>query len=479
MFVRTRARGIGLRVRRSSTILVLALLAAFALGTTSGCTRYTPHPVDVATIARTPSPYNPAAVDAEVARLTPQLSRDPAHWDMLRLVAAALLYNPNIAAARAAIASAEANARAARAPAGPTLTLSSEYAGAATEVSPWLFGAGLSVPLDIGGQRRARIDGAALAVRVARYDYADAVWKARMAIRRALDAHRLNENRIALLEPELALRQRQFAAVERRVRAGESVHSDLERVRADLADTQRRLDEARGQSSATRTALAGATGLSETIIAEIAPHLDDGPVVEPIATLADDRRIAALLSRADVLRAVATYDGSENDLRSEVGKQYPALSIGPGYTWERGLVKLPFSIGLALPQLDLNRRAILAAEARRVEAGKRLEAAIVDAQGEIDGALLEVETARAALASVQRNDLVAARRLARAADAEIGAGAIDRVDWAAAQAGLAAAQLAERDAQARVRAADAALENALRRPLAGPELAIGQAGALQ
>ena len=58
------------------------------------------------------------------------------------------------------------------------------------------------------------------------------------------------------------------------------------------------------------------------------------------------------------------------------------------------------------------------------------------------------------------------------ADRELSAGAIDRTDWAAAQAGARQAITSEIDALARVHAADAGLEDALRRPLEGPEMAI-------
>ena len=72
-------------------------------------------------------------------------------------------------------------------------------------------------------------------------------------------------------------------------------------------------------------------------------------------------------------------------------------------------------------------------------------------------------------------DLPIAARLAAQADRELAAGAIDRSDWAAAQAGLEIARLAELDALARAIMADAALEESMRRPLSGPETLIGVA----
>ncbi|HEX7819717.1 MAG TPA: TolC family protein, partial [Sphingobium sp.] len=84
----------------------------------------------------------------------------------------------------------------------------------------------------------------------------------------------------------------------------------------------------------------------------------------------------------------------------------------------------------------------------------------------------ECRLARAALARVRSADLPIARRLAAQADAQLRRGQSDRTDWAAAQGGIAQARLAELAALARVHAADAALEDALRRPLEGPELLL-------
>ena len=102
----------------------------------------------------------------------------------------------------------------------------------------------------------------------------------------------------------------------------------------------------------------------------------------------------------------------------------------------------------------------------------RLEARVAAAQAAIDGALAATVLSRVALAKVRQGEIPAALRLARQAENELRGGAIDRSEWAAAQAGARLARLSELDALAAVHAADAALEEALRRPVEGPELAI-------
>ncbi|WP_225010199.1 TolC family protein [Novosphingobium percolationis] len=446
------------------------------LAATSGCVSYRPHPVspDAIAAARDARTLDQAEVEHRVAEIAPVRPASPVIWDRLSLFAATTLYNADVAAARAAVDTAAANVGVARQWPNMTLTLTSEYARDPSASSPWLFGGALDIPLDIGGRRTTRIGTADLAVLSARYDVAEAIWSARIALRRALAQRMVADRQIAALGALAQVRDRQFAAMARRVAAGEASRAELERVRADGADAGRRLVDAQAQHRAADRAIAAAVGVPETAVRPLAMAWDgfDEPAPDPGSQVTTELRLEAVRSRADVLKAIVAYDQAESDLRGEVAKQFPAISVAPGYTWERGLVKVPFSLGLILPPLDLNRHAIAAAEARRAEAGKRLEAVIASAEAAIDAALVETRAARAALERIRTVERVAAGRLAVQADRELAAGAIDRTDWAAAQAGAEQARTSEIDALARVHVADAALEDALRRPLEGPETMI-------
>ncbi len=450
------------------TVAVLAL---------AGCTHYAPKPVSVADTAAGFSSRT-ADLNAAASACRTMATRAPcdaSHPDRLVLFEVLLANNSAVAAARAKVASAEAAARAAHAPVGPTMTLSTEYAGA--DPKPWLLGLATDFPLDTGGRRTARIGSADLAVTAARYDLADAIWTARMALVRSM-ADQAVADRQAIVASRLhALQERRFAVLERRVAQGEASRAELERTRVDLADASSRLAAAQAKREAATVQIAAALGVpldqARKLIASW-PGLE-APAL--LAAFAPADRYSALLGRPDLLKGMTAYEQSEFDLRGEVAKQYPALSVGPGFTWDHGLVKIPFNVGLALPPLDLNRRAIAAAEARRSEAAAQLEALYAGAVAGIDQAMAEAAAARRSLTQARELDLPIATRLAAQADRELAAGAIDRNDWAAAQAGLEVARLAELDALARVLAADAALEEVLRRPLTGPETLIEGAGA--
>ena len=458
-----------LKIRRT-------LLIASGVAVVSSCASYRPRPVVPAQViaARRTLEIDRTAVARRVAELAPAARPETSRWDRLSLLAAATLYNVDVATSRAALDTAIARVGVARQWANATLTLTTEYAKDASSRSPWLFGGSLEVPLDIGGRRRLATATADLAVLSARYDVAEAIWTARIALRKALADRLVSDRRGVAFAALTQVRERQFASMSRRVMVGEASRAELERVRADGADAARRLGDARAGRRAANRAIAAAIGVPETALDDL--PLDwagfDGPASDPGRQVDERTRLDAVLSRADVLKAIVAYDQAEADLRGEVAKQWPAISVAPGYIWERGLVKLPFSLGLVLPPLDLNRNAIASAESKRTEVGKRLEAVVFGAEAAIDAALVETRAARAALERIRTTERVAANRLATQADRELAAGAIDRTEWAAAQAGASQARTSEIDALARVHAADVDLENSLRRPLEGPETMI-------
>lgn len=445
---------------------------AAALLAVGGCTHFVPKPVRVTdTAAR----FSAQTIDlngaATVCRtIAPRAPCDAARPDRLVLFEVLIARNPAVAAARARVASAAAASRAAHAPAGPTMTLSTEYAGGDSQ--PWLLGVATDFPLDTGGRRTARIGAADLAVAAARYDLAEAIWTARIALVRGLAEQQVAVRQATVADRLMALQERRFAVMERRVVQGEASRAEMERTRADLADARTRGAAARARSEAAVVKIAEALGVPLEQARGLTASWEGFETLTPFEEPAPADRYAALLGRPDLLKAITAYDQAEFDLRGEVAKQYPAISVGPGFTWDHGLVKIPFNIGLTLPPLDLNRRAIAAAEARRGEAATQLEAFYAGAVAGIDQAMAEVSAARRVLKQARELDMPIAVRLAAQADHELAAGAIDRSDWAAAQAGLEIARLAELDALARAVMADVALEEAMRRPLSGPETLI-------
>jgi outer membrane protein TolC len=442
---------------------ILPILLAVIL---SGCVAYTPAPLDPAVVLQqqAAAAIDENAVSDEIGRIAPAIQWDGKHWDRLSLLAAALIGNAEIAQARSSVTALEAEAKAAGVAPGYSLTLTTEYAFNAPEASPWLLGVAGDFPLDTGTRRAARIGIAELNARIALFDYLDTTWSVRSGIRRAL-AEYLLARREALLAAELAeLDRRQVSAMERRLAAGAASHADIERVRLAAAANLQRLSDAEARVATAQLQLSAAVGVAA---AALDPSALDWPAVDAPRSLSGQLPSncldQALLARPDVARASRNYDKAEQALRAAVASQYPALHLGPGYTWERGLKKLPFALGLSMPSLDFNHAAIASAEAQREQAGRALEAVVAAARNGIELAQSDYRAAWVQLDRARQQSQIASR-LATQADSAFRAGAADRLEWSATLDELAAVR--------NVRAAEASLEDALRRPLEGPELAI-------
>ncbi len=445
----------GPAIRRSASLAFLGVLI-------TGCVHYQPAPVSL--------DRYPAALDSR--RLEPPPGGGA--WTEADLVATALDRAPGVLEAAAAYRSAKAAARTARVPPSALLNLTAEYSKDAGGTSPWLFGYTSEIPLDIGGRRKSRLTTADLTALQAQYDYGEAVWSVRMAVRKAVIDRAFSDREIALADRLLQVRRDRSAKLGLRLRAGEDARPTALTAQVELAAAERRLADAGARRAQADVALAKAMGLSPAALAALnIDPIGAAPAVPAAADIASWRTQAAL-SRRDVLRAVAGYDQAEAALRLEIAKQYPEVHVGPGYTWERGVTKLPFTLYLVLPPYDLNRAAIREAEARRLQAGKTLESVQASALAAVDQANAALAAAMAGLDLSQRQDLPLALRTESAALRSLEAGEIDKVDADAARAAVLDAELTALEAARLAWAALADLEDALRRPFDTAETAVLQ-----
>ncbi|WP_293904396.1 TolC family protein [Phenylobacterium sp.] len=433
-----------------------AWVLAGAAVTLAGCVHYTPAP---------PHPERFAAT-LEARRLD---EKPPgATWSGADLLAAALARNPRVAEARAKYATALAAARTAKLMPGLTLTLTAEYAD---EHPHWGGGAAADIPLDTVGRRGARVTTADLQALQAWYDYGEAVWAVRTALEKArvdLDGARLEAG---LTERAVALRRERLERLARRVSAGEDERTLALTAQTELAAAERRRVDAQGRETQAVVDLAKALGVAPAAARDLLLASAEEP--PPLNGLPQWRRDAAL-SRSDVLRTIADYDLAENALRLEVAKQYPEVRLGPGYMYDHGVNKLPFSLALVLPTYDLNQRAIAQAEAARAAAGRALDLTQANALAAVDTAAGALATARANLDRVSARELPAARRAQQNTARSVRAGEADRVDDLAAQAAELDAELNLLDARRAARTAGAELEDALRRSFDPAETAVLQ-----
>lgn len=400
------------------SIGVSALLIAIGVGT-SGCVSYQAAPVDLATSAGT--------IEARTVPAPP--GGTLGYLDALDLT---LQRAPAVLQARAAYGSSVAAARTARVRPAMTLTLTAEYSRQADPNKPWLYGGVLDLPLDRA--RGARIDSADLAILKARYDLIDAVWATRTALRRALFDRAVAEEDLAISDRQIALRQQRLAVFEHRVALGEDARPVALTAATELSLSRQRRTLATAALVRAQASIAAQLGVTVEALGDlqIATPQAARPAAEVVPTLRRD----AAVGRADVLKTLIDYDIAEQALRTAVAGQYPQITLGPGYTWERGITKLPFNLGLVLPPTDLNRAAINEAEVKRAEAGAALEAAQAKVFAEVDAAASALSGADRQAARIEAEDRPLALRARTLMARAVALGENDRADALAAEASV-------------------------------------------
>ena len=452
---------------------------------TAGCIHYTPRPLPpehiVATFSarRLEDPRLRAILDARLPARAAEWPRRS--WDRADLLLAMLYFNDAIAEGRAALELATAGRRTARERPNPTVALLAEYANEGNQLTQyasqhggaplWLWGLTPDIPLDVGTKRAARIAVADLSAQQARYDFMEVIWKERAALRRALLDVLMTQREVSLLQTVHTDREAQLEMAGHRLEAGAASHGDLDRLVADAVADEQRLHDARRRLSAARSALAATIGVPVAAVDSLAlgwDSLDEPREVDQ--NLIARWREEALFARADVHSAVVGYSVSEEALRLEVAKQYPQVHIGPAYVWDHGVHRLQFNLSMELPILNQHRGAIGEAEARREQAGSRLEATVATAYQEIDEAIRQWQLALARVADARGPVYDAAQHIYAATERGFEAGNNDRTELVAAHVARSLAELQILDAVRTAQEALAALEDALRRPLEGPEM---------
>ncbi len=325
----------------------------------AGCAHYDAAPVTIATLA-------PPRVQA---------SDLPATADAHALLQLALAHDPAVAAARATLGAAIHAQNAAHNLPPLSLTLTAEYSKDADPQKPWLYGGSVGIPLDVGAKRRARVTGADLAVLKARYALGDAIWSVRQRLYAGLSELALSQREVALNQALLDERLAYQALTQKRVTHGEDAQALVSQAALDVSGARQALAQAQAKHIQAVANLALALDCTPATAHGLAPVAL--PALDTLDAGGIERMVmAGLYNRSDILSAIVDYDIAENELRAAIAAQYPDINLQPGYTWERGQVKIPFSLSLTLPPLDDNRAAISAAQSTRLAAGKTLEATV-------------------------------------------------------------------------------------------------------
>lgn len=450
------------------------LWMASVLAALGGCAAYQPAPLDprhsVEQFAA--RRLDDRALQDELAHLLPQaaVSWPPSQWDRGELLAIALLRNPQLAVARAHVQAALAHEITAGQFANPDLTLQSEY-GSHGEPHPWLYGVALDWVLRSPVQRHLEQEIARLDTANTRLELMDGVWALRHELIGALSDWESTRRRLTLLDRLAAAQDKLLADEHKRVRAGEDSPSETVTVEQARIETEQQQAQARAAADAAQAAVAKALGFPPDTLNDVQfvwPDWGTPPAIA--AETSRGARERALLSRSDLEAAIGEYSMAEARFKLAVKRQYPRLTIGPGYYWDHGISKFPLDVGFSLP-LNGNKGEIAEASAARDVAGKRMLALQADIFGQIASAERAERLARTSADTAERR-LGNARQQAAQSELSLHLGESNAMERVGSEILAIRAELAVLDMQAALQAARNNLEDVLHAPLSGPEMAL-------
>lgn len=379
------------------------LATACLLPILNGCQSYVRQPLDHAAtrsawLARSPQDQTvrefAATLQADQGDATAQGPTRFDPTDGLSLAEAevvALVWNPGLRLARL-----EANvARADAAHAGlwqdPVLGIDLErILSNADGANPWVAGSTVGLTIPISGRLEAEraLANAGLAATLDRL--AALEWATRSALRElwiewsAASLHaELTEALIARLHHVASLADLQEQA------------GSISRVEARLFDVELAAHEAdmiaiSARQSALELQLRSMLGLAPGTPLTLMPSITFAP-----RTTSMDELMRSLDTSNPELKAIrAEYESAENALRMEVRKQYPDLTIGPGYGSDQGDNRALLGVSLPIPLWNRNRQGVAQASAMREVAKGRFETRYEQLASALELARTRIESER-------------------------------------------------------------------------------------
>lgn len=271
----------------------------------------------------------------------------------------------------------------------------------------------VSIPLELGGKRGARVDAAMAEMRVAAADLAAARLRVQAEVVATFHEVYLAEKRLELATQTSGSARQSTTSAGARVLAGKI--SPVEETRAKVAEANLQVDaiQAKRELAEARVKLALLWGGDPAALPRLAaPDL-------PLPRAVNEAAIAAGLARAPMLqRSVADLDWRTAAARLERTKRYPDVSLivgqkreGPGRE-RQGIVGL----SVPLPVFDRNQGAIREAE-RKIDKSRaeltftqqRLAAEVSQAAIRLNAALDQERVIREEVLPGGQSAFVAAR----------------------------------------------------------------------
>ncbi len=343
----------------AGSVLALSLLLS--------CAPYQPAPVDQAALT---AAYNARGLDDPgLQGYLSAAGLDPATtgWQARDLALAAWYWSPALDRARAARTEAIASQITAgtRPQPGLAVGVEKDYSGGGGE-PPWGVSGTLAFTFELGGKRGARIARSQARTFLAEEEVSLVAWQEAMDVRRMADRLASAELKLGDVRAELRALRTLDSVLKGRYREGVVTRSDLAQNEAELQGTLVERGLAQRELREAMAGMAASVGVVPAQLDTLKVMPPQGSWCTVAATLPrDSLQSLVVRSRPEVGVALAGYSVAEADVRVEIARQYPDITLGPGLFFDHGINK--WTVLFALPTIPFhrNRGPIAESEARR------------------------------------------------------------------------------------------------------------------
>jgi outer membrane protein TolC len=385
---------------------------------------------------------DPALADFARERGRTATSWPPSRWGWPDLALVAAYYHPDLAVARARQQVAQSGVAAVGqlSPKGVGL-LFEHHGDTVSKTSPWSIGIDVDLPASGAGRHAARIEQSEAQLNAAEFETAEILWQLQVGIlRRCIELFAAKSD-TALLQEETVAQHEIESMLTKRLALGVASGTEITTARQRRLVGEEALSEAAVREEDAFAALAQAIGITTAALRKIELALEGLGDLRIVSVDSKTWRALALHENSDLHRLLADYAAAEAAVKLEVARQFPELSLKPGYLWDQGDNRWSLALGWLVPPTLGNQPAIREAEAKRQVVALQFMARQATIIAEVDAAALRYGLAREAMERAQAVEEIAiARELRSRRDYE--AGAADHVDLIASHLDTLAADRA-------------------------------------
>ncbi|CAG2131903.1 TolC family protein [Cupriavidus numazuensis] len=331
-------------------------------------------------------------------------------------LALAIARSPRLSAAQQELASTEGGITQARTIPNPAVGYEMEDTRRASRTTT----AQLSVPIELGGKRSARIDAAQKTRELASAQLSNAEADLRAAVIGAFFQVLVAQERVSLAESSVGIATRGTQAAARRVAAGKVSPVEQTRAEVEQANAELELAEARATLDAARQQLAAQWGSQLPVFASASGDLEALPS-RPLPNVLDE----ALDTAPEMRASQSEMARRQAVVNVERSRQYPDVTVSVGakreYSSDRGYYPV-LGVSLPLPLFDRNQGNLYTAIRQADKAADESRATRVRLASDLRQASGQLALSRNSALTLRQTVLPAAQRAYQAASQGFEAG---------------------------------------------------------